>query len=306
MFRQHQISVITILVLIETGRLLTGCLENRTVCAEDTLVYEFRHTKAEREAHSQIQSALNQRVDFQFSGESLADVVSFLGRNEIPARIDSPALETLGLGDDTFVDFHQKEVSIRSGLRLLLNPLELTWSVRNEVLLITTYEESQKDLSIRMFDLSNLLPNKIFVSTDGDHESGFDIDLFKETIEVSIAPDSWDAVGGPGSAIGIELRGMPLLIISQTDEIQEKVEQLIRSMHRATGAPLPMTRLPADIVSRVPNGPWNRRVSSKLSSKSIGVDRTTGSTRVTASDDVPENDHWTIPTPAWYKGVSFE
>jgi hypothetical protein len=56
-------------------------------------------------------------------------------------------------------------------------------------------------------------------------------DPFVRLVKSTIAPDSWDQVGGPGSIEAIDAWG--LVVISQTGEVHEQIENLVHVVRRA-------------------------------------------------------------------------
>ena len=53
----------------------------------------------------------------------------------------------MGIGTDTPVTKNLKGITLRSALRLMLRELSLTYIIKDEVLLITTPEEAESQLS---------------------------------------------------------------------------------------------------------------------------------------------------------------
>ncbi len=58
-----------------------------------------------------------------------------------------------------------------------------------------------------------------------------DAEILIRLITITVRPDSWDEVGGPGTVA--EYKG--LVTISQTREVHEQVERLLNMLHRAAG-----------------------------------------------------------------------
>ncbi len=50
-------------------------------------------------------------------------------------------------------------------------------------------------------------------------------------VTTTVAPDSWDDVGGPGSIA--DFKG--LMTISQTQQVHEDIEKLLNMLHKAGG-----------------------------------------------------------------------
>ena len=78
-----------------------------------------------------------------------AEVVEYLkDEYEIPIHVDKKALAEEGVDSDEPVVLHvpyEDRPSLRDGLRRLLNPLGLTWVIKNQVLLITTKVKAEQD-----------------------------------------------------------------------------------------------------------------------------------------------------------------
>jgi len=95
----------------------------------------------------------------EFTEEPLGDVVNFLqDEYNIPIQIDGPALEGIGNTQDEPISIQVKNVSLRSALRLLLKTKGLTYFVRDEVLIVTTPEVSDKNLVTCVYDVRDLVP----------------------------------------------------------------------------------------------------------------------------------------------------
>ena len=59
-------------------------------------------------------------------------------RSPIPIWIDKKALDDVGIGTDTPVTINLAGITLRSGLKIMLKELELTYVISDEVLKITT------------------------------------------------------------------------------------------------------------------------------------------------------------------------
>ncbi|MCO6458687.1 MAG: hypothetical protein J5I93_25550 [Pirellulaceae bacterium] len=109
-------------------------------------------------AEEKIFSALDEPTVLQFNDQPLSDVVEFLkDYHKINIIIDNKALDDVGLGSDTPVTQDLSGISLRSGLRLLLKELDLTYVVKDEVLKITTPEEAESDLVTKVYPVGDLV-----------------------------------------------------------------------------------------------------------------------------------------------------
>ena len=94
----------------------------------------------------------------EFIETPLSDVIDFLkDHHHIEIQLDNKALSDVGIGSDTPVTKNLKGISLRSALNLLLRDLNLTWTIQNEVLLITTPEEAENQLITKVYDVSDLV-----------------------------------------------------------------------------------------------------------------------------------------------------
>ena len=67
------------------------------------------------------------------------------------------ALGDAGVESDTPITFRVKDVSLKSALNLMLRPLDLTYVYKDEVLLITTPEQVEQYLKVKVYDVRDLL-----------------------------------------------------------------------------------------------------------------------------------------------------
>ena len=152
-------------------------------------------------------------------------------RHKIEIQLDRKALSDVGIGSDTPVTRNLQGVSLKSALRLMLRDMELTYIIKDGVVLITTPERAESELETRIYPVGDLvLPSG---STDG---SQADFDSLIDLITSTIKPTSWDEVGGPGSIK--PFANNMTITLSQTAEVHEEIEELLerlRQVSRETG-----------------------------------------------------------------------
>jgi hypothetical protein len=162
--------------------------------------------------------ALEQPTECDFTEAPLEDVVEhFKNMHGIKIVIDARALEDVGIGTDTPITIKMKGVRLQKVLELILGNLDLTWTMTPDSLLITTPEEEEKNLAPVSYPAADLAV-------------GGSLDLLIEVITSSIAPISWNSVGGPGS-IGGGIRGT--LDVRQTYRNHMKIERLLAALRAA-------------------------------------------------------------------------
>ena len=76
---------------------------------------------------------------------------------EIPIQLNKTALEEAGIGTDSPVNIALHNISLRSALRLLLKNFQLTYIIQDEVLIITTKEDAEKDLVVKVYPVADLV-----------------------------------------------------------------------------------------------------------------------------------------------------
>jgi hypothetical protein len=189
----------------------------------------------------------------KFGDVPLSDVLAHLqDEYRIPIQIDSRALDEAGVGTDAPVTRELRGISLRSALKLLLEPLDLTWIIRDEVLLITTREKAGNYLVTCVYNVNDLLEKK-----DPDYDSLVD------AITTCVATDTWAENGG-GKA---DIRVLPpgLLVISQTPAIHEEITGLLTKVRNARGRAPIAERGPKQMPKSVAN-----RSSSHTPAKDAG------------------------------------
>ena len=101
----------------------------------------------QRQGHDGVHRNARSRTRFRFSRTP----------HLIPIELDVKKLEEAGVNIDTPVTKNLSGITLRSALRLLLNDLELTYVVRDEVLLITTPEEAESQLITKVYPVGDLV-----------------------------------------------------------------------------------------------------------------------------------------------------
>lgn len=185
-------------------------------------------------AEQKMLEVLDEPTLMDFHQAPFQDVIDFLkDKHSIEIHLDEAALEEAGFESDTPVTAHFKNVSLRSALSLLLKQMQLTWAIRDEVLLITTLDVADSLLITRTYPVGDL---------DGDA----DFDSLRQAITGTVSPISWDEVGGPGTIVIVP--GSQSLVVSQTRPVHEAILTLLRSLRsaRASQGP-PPTRPPGEV-----------------------------------------------------------
>lgn len=170
-------------------------------------------------AEARVRAALGESTDLDLADTPLADALAFLSdRHNITIKLDGKALDEAGIGTDAPITARLKEISLKSALNLMLEPLRLTPVVHEGVLLVTTGDRAEEMHKVRVYSVGDLL--------------GADPDALVRAVTASIARDRWAEVGGQGSILVFD----ELLIVGQTDSVHEQIERLIGELRAAKAA----------------------------------------------------------------------
>jgi hypothetical protein len=181
---------------------------------------------------ARLEEALSMTTPFEFRDAPLSEVVDFIqSTRQVPVFIDIRALDDVGMGADSPVTISLKGASLQSAMAHMLRELELTMTIRDSVVVITTPEEAENDLIVKMYQVADLItpPKK----SDLFGEQGAPaLDALVETITTVVAPDSWDEVGGAGT-INDEVE-WGLLAVAQTHDVHQQIESLLAAIREAS------------------------------------------------------------------------
>jgi RNA polymerase sigma factor (sigma-70 family) len=173
------------------------------------------HFKEYPQAVARIEAALEQETSIEFVDTPLSEAVQYISNvHHITIMIDKPELTNVGIATDEPVNLIISDIKLESMFNLLLEPLELTYLIRDEVLMITTTEKAENTLETRVYDLRWLPPNTslqmpelLQSSTDGP---------WKTT----------DGIGGTATPIEDGL------IVRHTQRMHREITQLLEQLRR--------------------------------------------------------------------------
>jgi hypothetical protein len=182
--------------------------------------------------NDQIRAKLKDQIKVDFNGVGLSAVISrFATALDMPIIIDERALEEELISLDEQITLSlSKEISFRSALKLVLEPLNLTWVIEDEVMRITSKSNSANVL--RTYDLSQILPDNSTV-----------LELVS-IIERTVAPGSWDAAEGTST---IAVFGS-LLVVNCPEDTHEGIEKTLYLL----GNQAPQNIKPSPVIKQQP------------------------------------------------------
>jgi hypothetical protein len=198
-----------------TGRARKGCAP----AAGDATVFGLT-------MNEKIAQALASPTQWEFVDTPLADVIDFFkDYHKINIELDKKELEDAGVAADTPITANLKNISLATALRYVLPQIGLTYIAQDEVLLITTPEIADAHLTTAVYPVADLV-----LSPWQSDPKQADFESLVDLINSTIAPPSWDHVGGPGSIAPLE--EALVLVISQTDQRHHEIVQLLTDLRR--------------------------------------------------------------------------
>ena len=105
-----------------------------------------------------ILAALDDKTELDFAEQPLSDVIDYLkNRHNIEIQLDKKALADAGVGSEVPVTRTIKGITLKSALKLLLGEFDLSYVLRDEVLMITSKTEAEQMLSNRVYPVADLV-----------------------------------------------------------------------------------------------------------------------------------------------------
>src|SRR5690606_34167417 len=110
------------------------------------------------EEELRIQESLNRQVSLHFTDAPLEQVVReiAMGAN-INAMLDGPGISEEGVHADTPITINVEGIRMKSALNLILKPLNLDYTIEDEVLKITSRLRQQGELKVVVYPVADLV-----------------------------------------------------------------------------------------------------------------------------------------------------
>ena len=109
-------------------------------------------------AEERIQTALQATTEIEFIDTPLGEAMEFIGElHNITIIIDEVALEEEGIASDEPIDRVLSGITLRSALKIILEPLGLTYVIEDEVMKLTTEIAAEEKLSTRVYPVGDLV-----------------------------------------------------------------------------------------------------------------------------------------------------
>lgn len=235
--------------------LLVGGLLTSLCTAQDTIsslpgLSPLRTTPSQDEPRDEaqmIRHRLKKRVAMQWEDIKLEAAMSRIATElEITVEFDPRGLEEAGITPDHLLG--PTVAKNRRGdhfLRSFLEPLNLSYLIKNGVLLITSIDSAQATTVTRTYVVRDLVQpwtppavdrpgspvpvpagTQVVWGASEDFPFSEDFDTLIQLVQENVSPDSWLDNGGQGTISGF--RG--LLIVSQCERMHDEVEALLKEI----------------------------------------------------------------------------
>jgi hypothetical protein len=178
----------------------------------------------------QIKRALNEQTEMEFPETPLKDVLEYVSvRHHLQIQFDIPALNDCNPRIDpnqTLVTRTLKGVSLASALNLILSEFNLTYIIKNDVLLITSKDQADSTCFTHMYDVRDLvIGEKDLPSADMLNEL---CDLIRQTVGPSTwAPEraNWTPAVRP-----FNHNNICVLVVAQTFDAHQQIEEFLADL----------------------------------------------------------------------------
>jgi len=194
-------------------------------------------------ATEQIEKVLTRKISIRLRETSLEDFAKQLSdETKISVVLDHVELDNYGIPGDVPITKDLQNVSLRSALKLILKPLEMTYSINDEVLLLTTYEAAETSLTSMIHDVTDMVTSNLARASQGvgvqvvsQKEARADFDSLVEMITTTIDADMWEAVGGPNTLTVYSANDKNMLVVNATRVTHEKITNLLKQVRAVSG-----------------------------------------------------------------------
>jgi len=157
------------------------------------------------ERNAEVRAKLAKRTNMEFIETPLNQVLDFLrDAAEVQIHVKTRALDDAGIPTDVPMTYNLKDVSVETGLELMLDDLRLDFVIDRGLVIVSTPDDLQARLVVRAYHLDPLLAD--LAPEQVEREAG----RLAGLLAVQVAPESWGVVDvGPSqSGVGAAAPGM--------------------------------------------------------------------------------------------------
>lgn len=181
-------------------------------------------------ADREVYKVLSRKVSDDFRNTPLKDVADFLSdRLKVNFLIDEPRLQEEGIAVDDPVTVRFNDVTLVSALKLILQPLGLTYYIDDGAFMITTEIDADEKLFTAVFNVRDFV------------EAEYDVLSLVDAIQGQTT-GPWIDVDGAGGTITDPIPGT--LIVRQTWNVLQETAMLLDELRATLKEETPGGRLP--------------------------------------------------------------
>jgi hypothetical protein len=180
-----------------------------------------------------IQKVLLTKTIVDANSVPLEELLERLAKeHKLPIVIDTPALKDEGITLKHPVTVQLADITLRSALALILDPIQLKYVIEDEVFTVTTAAKAAEKMEPRVYDVDKLLIDSDFAGLKG-------------VIKACLQPESWEDIGGSGSIH--EFGIAQAIVVRQTEAIHDEIADFLRALERNLNSSHPAKLLPDPI-----------------------------------------------------------
>ena len=187
-----------------------------------------RNTTDNRTSEQRIRDALtDDRTTLEFVDIPLSDIIAYLkDRHHIPIVFDDNPLKDAAIDPSALpVSINVQNLSLRSGMKMVLSKYNLAYLIQNEVLLITTKDKADSTLTMRIYDVHDLVPSSNETET---------AKAMTELSDILSSVPSWHSSGDHASIKPFNRLGINAFAITQNADTHEEIEKTLTDIRRLT------------------------------------------------------------------------
>lgn len=195
------------------------------------------------EREEKLQRALQQETEGNFPEIPLEEVMLYFSElHNVPIKIQAKALDDIGISDEEPIDVHLSKISLKNALLQILDPIELTFVIDREMILITSKDQASEMMKTRVYPVGD------FCSTPDDYNALEAVIRNARLAEAEWKPSGISglspAITTYGSAVKVDaykydggtisiLPQSKSLVISQTYHAQSAIVNLLTQLRQA-------------------------------------------------------------------------
>jgi hypothetical protein len=168
---------------------------------------------------AQIATVLSERTEVSFSETPLSEALEFLRDfHQVNILIDDRALQDEGIDPSTPISLHVSGITLRSTLKLMLEPYTLAVMTDSEVLKVTTRTRMQEKVITRIYPVSDLA------------DEPDDLESLQDAIRAA-TDGPWNEKGQPG-AMSLVPRSKSI-VVRHNAAVHEDIVELLTNLRAA-------------------------------------------------------------------------